>query len=218
MSVSSAPAATAVVKPIRECHWPDRVFRYGRWISIHNWTDEERNFLRNNYRYTIASLKELAKRLNLTANSVRQQLSRMGLLKLCVWWAEKDQSFLEENYGRLSLAVIANRLGRSVNSVVAKAHRLEVRNRGARDGWFTMEDVARILGVDQSWIKRRLRNGFKFEMEPHDPERLPAKGSHAPWHISEKSLKDFIRRYPEELTGHNVDFVMLVDILAGVKG
>jgi len=30
-------------------------------------------------------------------------------------------------------------------------------------------------------------------------------------------LRDYIIKYPGDLTGHNVDFVMLVDVLAGVK-
>lgn len=185
-------------------------------MHIHNWTVEERDFLRREYRYTIQSLKELAAKMGLTDSSIRQQLTRMGLLKLTGRWTEAEEAFLVENYSRLSLLTISRKLHKSSNAVVGKAHRLRVTSR-VRDGWFTMQEVSRILGVDQSWIRRRMSNGFQLEMGPHDPGRPPVKGSYAPWHISEEALRDFIRRYPEELTGHNVDFVMLVDILAGVK-
>jgi len=35
-------------------------------------------------------------------------------------------------------------------------------------------------------------------------------------HIEEKALRDFLRRYPEELNARNVDLIMVVDILATV--
>lgn len=218
MTVESAPVATAVGRrPMPRRVWPERVFRQGQWVSIHSWTEEDDALLRREYRYTLQSLKDLAVKVGATKDSVRQRLTRLGLLKLTVLkWTPEEEKFLEENYSRLSPLVISRRLHKSANAVVGKAHRLRVTNK-VRDGWFTLGEVAQILGVDPGWIMRRLNNGFKLQMEPHDPERYPRKGNHAAWHISEKSLRDFIRRYPEELTGRNVDFVMLVDILAGVK-
>lgn len=212
MSVSNAAVATAAVKK----GWPEWIFRKGHWVHTHNWTEEERDFLRREYRYTIQSLKELASKMGMTNSSIRHQLTRMGLLKLTGRWTENDEKFLEENYSRLSLLTISRKLHKSPNAVVGKAHRLQVTSR-VRDGWFTLQEVSQILGVDQNWIHRRMNNGFKFEIEPHNPSTSPKKGSYSPWHISEEALRDFIRRYPEELTGHNVDFVMLIDILAGVK-
>lgn len=220
MSASNAQVATGVVKrrkmPRRV--WPELIFRRGQWMRIHSWTEEDDGLLRREYRYTIQSLDDLALRIGgVTKDSVRQRLTRLGLLKLTVLkWTPKEEEFLRENYTKLSPIVISRKLHRSVNSVVGKAHRLSVTNR-VRDGWFTLEDVAKILGVDQGWIKRRMQNGLKFEMQAHYPNRPPEQGSRSPWHISEKALKNFIRRYPEELTGHNVDFVVLVDILAGIK-
>lgn len=204
-------------RPMPRRVWPKQIFRRGQWMNIHSWTEEDDALLRRDYRYTLQSLEDLALKVGATKDSVRQRLTRLGLLKLTiVKWTPEEERFLEENYTRLSPIVISRRLHKSPNSVVAKAHRLGVTSR-VRDGWFTLGEVARILGVDPGWIQRRLHNGFRFEMEPHNPGKLPAKSSYSPWHISEESLRDFIRRYPEELTGRNVDFVMLVDILAGLK-
>lgn len=218
MSAGSVQVATAVVRqkmPRRV--WPEQVFRKGQWVHIHSWTEEEDSLLRREYRYTLRSLKDLALKVGATRDSVRQRLTRLGLLRLTVLkWTPEEQRYLEENYSRLSVTVISRRLHRSPNAVAGKAHRLEVTNR-VRSGWFTMQEAAQVLGVDQGWLHRRMNNGFRFKIKPHNPERSPKQGSYAPWHISERSLRNFIRKYPEELTGHNVDFVMLVDILAGVK-
>lgn len=203
MSNPPAPVTAVEVKPIRKVNHPQWKFRMGEWIPIHAWTEDEREFLRLGYKGTIQSLKDLAKEFGLSDSSIRGQLSRMGLIKLEGRWSQEEQEFLEENFARLPLTTLSKKLHRGVNAVAAKAYRLEV-SRRVRDGFFTMRDVSRILGVDERWIERRIRNGFEIDMHP--PKR-----------ISEEALRDFIRRYPEELTGHNVDFVMLVDILAGMK-
>lgn len=196
---------------------PARIFRFGQWVNMHYWTEEEDMLLRQEYRHSIESLRTLGKRLGVTENSVRQRLTRLGILRQAVRWTPSELEFLEENYNKKSNKVLAKLLHKSVNSVVAKAHRLQVKKRN-RDGWFTKTEVANILGVDAGWITRRLKNAqCNLEMQPFDTDKLPKAGYYNSWKISEKSLRDFIRTYPEELTGCNVDFTMLVDILAGIK-
>ena len=214
--MKNAPLATPVGKGF-QVYKPEYIFRFGKWVKIHHWTEEELVILRRDYRHTVGSLRELGKRFEVSENSIRQQLGRMGLLRHSVVWSERDKRYLIDNYKKYSPQTLAKRLHKSVNSVTAKACRLKITSR-ARDGWFTKSDVAEIFGVDIGWITRRMNSGgLKFEMEPYNPERPPRKGFRDSWRISEDALRDFIRRYPEELTGLNVDFVMLVDILAGVK-
>lgn len=196
-------------------HKPARVFRYGQWVNMHYWTDEERAILRRDYRNDMASLHKLAHRFGVSERSTRQALTRLGVLRQAVRWTPEEEEYLMRNHGKMSVKVLAQRLHKSSNSVAAKAHRLDVLFRH-KDGWFTKQEIGEILGVDQGWITRRINRGLKFEIKPHDPDKVPEKGSHAAWHISEKAFKDFLRRYPEELTGLNVDFVMLIDILAGI--
>lgn len=216
MSAGSVAVATAVGKGF-QVYKPDRIFRYGQWVSLHHWSEREDVILRRDYRHSVESLRELALRFGVTEGAVRQRLTRMGILRQAVRWSPKEEEYLRENYGKISSRVMSERLGKSRNTVVKKAHRLGVSSR-VRDGWFTKKEVAEIFGVDQGWINRRINGrGLKFEIEPYDPNRVPKQGSYAPWRISEGALCDFIRRYPEELTGLNVDFVMLVDILAGIK-
>ncbi len=217
MSASNVAVATPVGKGF-QAYKPDRIFRFGQWVKIHYWTEEEDVVLRRDFRHTVKSLRELAVNFGVTENAVRQRLTSLGVLWQTVKWNKQELEYLEENYNKLSVRVIAEQLHKSRNSVTAKAHRMGITSRvKGKDGWFSMAEVAQIFGVDAGWIRRRLNNGLKMEREPYDPMRQPEKGSYAPWRVSEESLRDFIRKYPEELIGHNVDFVMLVDILAGVK-
>lgn len=216
MSVSSVALATVAGKGF-QVYKPDKIFRFGQWVSLHHWTGDEDATLRRDYRHSVVSLKDLGERFGVSENAIRQRLNKMGILRQGVKWSVKDEQYLVENYAKLSPRVISERLHKSLNSVVNKAHRLCVANR-TRDGWFTKKEVAEIFGVDQGWINRRINGrGLKFDIEPYDPDRVPRKGSYASWRISEKALCDFIRCYPEELTGRNIDFVVLVDILAGIK-
>jgi len=212
LSVDNVPVAI----PVGKKGWPEWIFRKGQWVHTHNWTEEERDFLRREYKNTIESQKELALEMGVTVPSIRGQLARIGILRLCVWYSKEDQRFLEENYSKLPPEVIARRLHKSINSVTKKACRLGLSNR-IRDGWFNLEDVSKILGVTTGWVKRRMDHGFELKIKPYHPDKQPKKGEFTPWYISEKSLRDFIRRYPEELQGRNVDMVMIVDILVGVK-
>jgi len=190
------------------------VYRYGKYIKYHIWTKEEEELLKREYRYSLQSIKDLASKLSVTESAVRNKLATLGILASCVFWTSTEIQFLEDNYSSLSAKQIAKKLGRSISSVESKAHRLKCSKKN-RSGWFTEAEVGHILGVDSGWIRRRVKSGFILDMKPLNG--LPSKGKNLPWKITEEALRDFIRTYPEELTGHNVDFVMLVDILAGIK-
>jgi len=103
---------------------------------------------------------------------------------------------------------------RSINSVVVMSKRLGC-SRRVRDGWFTKREVCEILGVDHKWVQRRIDSGV-IKATYHFPDRRPAKIGYSCWHIEENDLRQFIRKYPQELTSRNVDLIMIVDILAGL--
>ena len=87
-------------------------------------------------------------------------------------------------------------------------------SRRIRNGWFTKAEVCKILGMDHKWVQRRIDSGA-LVASYHYEHRPTHKGGSA-WHIEEKTIRDFLRRYPEELNARNVDMIMVVDILAGV--
>jgi len=190
------------------------VCKKGQLIRRYNWTEEEKDYIRIEYRYSRESVIKLSREFGVTPKAIRILLSRLGLVKHTRLWLPGEEAYLQGNFDKLPTVRIARILKRSEGAVRHKAHRLKIL-KFERDGWFTLGEVCKILGVCRNWLMRRLNNGLKFGIRPFDVNRTQA--NNILYYISEKSLRDFIRRYPEELTGHNVDMVMLVDILAGIK-
>jgi hypothetical protein len=114
---------------------------------------------------------------------------------------------------RYELAKVSKLMGRSEKAVVDRTHMLKV-SRRIRDGWFTCTDVAEMFGVSRSWVQDRIHSGA-IKATPHYRKRPPELGG--AWHIKESDLKDFIRRYPEEMRDKKINMSLLVDILAGIK-
>jgi hypothetical protein len=141
----------------------------------------------------------------------------MGLLRRSdrarTWSVEEDQ-LLEQLIGNLPPTQIAKRLGRTVNAVVIRANRIGL-SRQARDGWYTKREVCEILGMGHRWVQARIGCGA-LKAEPFDPDSTPSKTGQAHWRIDREDLRKFIRRYPDELNGWNVDLVQLVEILVGL--
>jgi len=190
----------------------------GKW---HNWTDEEREIVRRDYSHTRASAIHLAVKIShlsgarVTEFAVKGQISKMGIAKRSDRhpWSQREKDKLARLMPRYSPLRIARKMHRSVNSVVVMSKRLGI-SRRHRDGWFTKREVCEILGMDHKWVQRRIDSGA-IKATPHY-ETIPQQLGGSAWHIEEKDLRDFIRRYPEELTARNVDLIMIVDMLAGI--
>jgi hypothetical protein len=181
----------------------------------HKWTDEERTIIRRSYRHTHASAQNIAKMLGVTEFAIIGQVTRMGIAKRDDRrpWTNDEKEKLAELISRYCPQVVAQKMHRSINSVVVMSKRLNI-SRRHREGWFTKKEVMEILGVDHKWVQRRIDSGA-LRASWHYGIRPGQLGGSA-WHIAEEDLKDFIRRYPEELNGHNCDMMMIVEILAGV--
>ena len=103
---------------------------------------------------------------------------------------------------------VAKMLGRTVTSVKARAGRIGASWRD-RDGWYTAQEVSEILGFGPHWVKDRISRGMLTANQTGGREQ-------GVWRIQQKDLRDFIRRYPHELIGRNLDVVQVVEILVGV--
>ena len=102
---------------------------------------------------------------------------------------------------------------RSLNSVVIMSKRLNC-SRRYREGWFTKKEVCEILGHDHKWVQARIDSGALGATSHYG--RRPTKEGMSAWHIQEHDLVQFIRKYPQELVGCNIDIIMIVELLAGV--
>ena len=97
-----------------------------------------------------------------------------------------------------------------VDELRRAASRTSGNKQGDRDGWYTLNETCEILGKDAAWIIKRIENGALKATR----RNLNPKTGH--WHIERKDLRDFIRKYPEDLTGRNVGLVQIVEILTGI--
>lgn len=181
----------------------------------HRWTDEELEALRRDYQHTNKSRDELAVRLGVTKYAVSGQIRRMGLSRhIGKAWSDVEDRKLLRLMETYCPEEVARRMHRSIGSVVVRAKRLGIRRR-ARSGWFTEKDVSEILGQTAKWVRKRIDMG-QIVATYHNGHHPSTKGL-SMWHIEEKDLRDFIRTYPQDLMGRNVDMIMVVDILAGVS-
>lgn len=182
----------------------------------HKWTDEEREIIRRDYAHTHASRQAIAARLGVGEYGVAGQIAKMGIAKRTdrhPWTPEEDER-LKGLIPRYATSHIAKMLHRSINSVVVRSQRLRLHRRN-HDGWYTKKEVCEILGVDHHWLQRRIDSGA-LKATYHNGHR-PTQFGLAMWHIDEKDLKAFIRQYPDEINGRNVDMLQIVDLLAGVQ-
>ena len=181
----------------------------------HCWTEEEREIVRREYGGTRESRRHLAAKLGVTEYAVAGQIGRMGLGKITARrpWTPKEDEKLCELIPRMPLNHVAKVLHRSINSVTVRAKRVRAFRR-VRDGWYTKREVCEILGMDHKWVQRWIDRGA-LKATYHHGHR-PQQNGQGAWHIEERALKRFMRRYPHELNGRNVDLIQVVGILAGV--
>ena len=178
----------------------------------HKWTEEELAIVQRDYAGDRASAQRIASHMGVSFYAVRGQIQRLGLGRQDrrMEWSQEEVEKLRELVPHFSMVTIAKRMGRSVNSVTVKAKRLGLLRRD-RFGWFTKREACSVLGVDHHWIQKRIDDG-KLRATYHHGHR-PCKNGSGSWHISERDLRTFIIEHPEELTGRNVDLVVIVDLL-----
>ena len=176
-------------------------------------TDEEIAYIRRNYKGTKQSKELIAQILNLKYSTVSWQVQKLGLgLKLIknknLNQDEKEQ--LQDLAGRYNNYKIAKIMGKSVNCIKIWKSRLGITKIG-RNGWYTMSDISLITGVGYKVIRRWINNNMLYAtryLNNDNPNTL--------WKIKTYDLRTFIRKYPQELVGKNIDIIQIVDLLSGI--
>lgn len=177
------------------------------------WTEEEIKIVKLHYKgkhQNIKTIMQLIKdkcHINRSYYAIRHEASNLGLTKNKgkIWTTNQEKELI--NYaGSYTPQQIAFKMKRTLSSIHHKMQDLGLNGRDRID-WYTMGDVCEILGVCDDTFNRWVKSG-----------KLKAS------FISEKStiyqvgledLRNFIRRYPLELTGRNVDMSQIVQILSG---
>jgi len=181
-------------------------------LQHHIWSKSDDNYVRENYAHSYASCVSIGNKLGeLSPRSVE---ARAGFLRLTrdtrAFWTDKDGKKLIDFAGKYPIAIIAKKMGRTEGSVSCKMKRLGLINRHRID-CYSLSDLVVVLGMGREKILNFIESG-KLKATNNDPkERIGIR-----WHIEEKDLIKFIRKYPSVLQGRNVDMLWLVDILAGI--
>ncbi len=97
--------------------------------ELHIWSANEVKLLEK--LYPSENTQSIADKLRLPLKLVRQKTYRLGIQKVgtapvCVW-SRQEEALLRKMYPGNSVPDIANQLGRSVQAVAQKAHKLELR-------------------------------------------------------------------------------------------
>jgi len=89
---------------------------------LEEWSDEEIEFLKNNYGKM--KIAEIAKALNKNVFTVKNKAIKLGLRKKPPKWTQDEIEYLKSNYGKIPTTEIAEVLGRSVGAIYSKANEL----------------------------------------------------------------------------------------------
>ena len=185
----------------------------------HYWTEDELDTLRRefdpSYGHALLSLRRLAARFGVSEQAVHMVLKDIGAVRRAATrkpWDANQDAYIAEHIGRHSRRYIARALGRTVDSLNLRISVLGLGQGYTRNGCYTLQEVRRMLGVNDGWLRARIDAGKLAA------ERDGVGGRTVAWRISEESLRDFVRRYPHDLQGRNVAMVEFVELLVGVKG
>jgi len=190
----------------------------------HKWALQEEDIVRQQYRGTHQSCKEIADYLNfvgasppLTQYAVQGRVIKLGIgQRENRRWSEREMNQLREWTGRYPPTLIAEKLKRGVVSVTVKMKKMGLLRR-AKTGWYTKKDVAEMLGVDHKKVQRWMDDGY-LKAVPY--QEMPQKNGGGQWYIAEADVRAFLLRYQQELVGRNLDLCQVFDILVpgGVNG
>lgn len=126
--------------------------------ELHFWTEEEDNFIIENY--NILTAKEIGAKLGLSESQVRNRVHKLDLKKLNRW-TEEDERIIRENYGVISTEEISNILKtkRAESEIRKKACQLGVTSNANRAKW-SEEDEALMVNFYATKTNEELQQEY----------------------------------------------------------
>lgn len=154
------------------------------------------------------TLNSIARKLRVPRGKVSQWAVQLGLSRQSSRpWSDKEIAYLKRNFYKKDLNELAVRLKRPSGSVRMKAYRLGL----SENREYNKNNVAEGLGVHENtvskWVEKGLLKGKKRGDSPNDK-----------WQFLDKNIRDFILAHPDEINPKRMDWLWVVDILAGENG
>lgn len=155
------------------------------------WTEEERERVREGWGQG-RSDAELGAELGRTPLAVRGERLRQGLCeRKPADWTPSDVAALRLLCGRYPLCEVAARLGRSRNAVRIKAIRLRLRTTHTSEAAWSLNEAARMLGIDRHVLLRWVERGELRVRLWSDRE-----GPRRPRLVYRDDLASYVRTHP----------------------
>jgi hypothetical protein len=140
---------------------------------------------------SITSIQHKAGTLNLTIHTRSR-------------WTKEQEYKLENLAGQYSVEDLSKKLKRTKYSIYNKAYTLGIiLNPQARSDWYTKRDLLEIFAVDEVTLNRWIAsNLIPFKMFNKQV-----------YQFARTKVREFILKYPMELTGRNLSLIRYNDIL-----
>jgi hypothetical protein len=163
------------------------------------------------------ALKAVSRQLGWSRSAVCKRGAELGVTraKERPWTATEDE--LLERFGHLAPSGIRRQLAaagsfRSIAAIQVKLNRNRIKQN--LEG-YSANGLADALGVDVHKILLWIRRGL-LSAERRCTERTPSQGGDI-WWISDRSVRRFILRAPEEIDLARVEKIWFLDLLTGGK-
>ena len=199
----------------RLCAWGMDNGKHSRYLPLDARVLEElRLAYKGNVQEVARNLTRLSNRTGIPKRVLKMVANRRGWwVKRPPRWTPEELTYLEENLGQRSAALVAKKLGRSVSAVesAARARGLSTR---VLEG-YNISTLAEVFGVTHQTVESWMRRGLLGC--PH------GKGGHgSPVRFSENNVVNFIRCHCREYDLARVDQIwfraMVFGSLAGLEG
>lgn len=170
--------------------------------------DRGRQLLIAKYDRSSAAIDELVQTLHVPRRTIIKWAQQLGLTKPKEGhWTEEEDTYIERNMHRSSVANIAKKLNRTKTAVTLRAHRLGI-NKCLQEG-YTLSALCMAFGCSQAKVSRWIELGWLKGKRRHTERERDV------WYFTDHNVRHFVMHHPGEIDQHKVDFIWLIDVLTG---
>ena len=154
------------------------------------------------------TIDRLSRSLGIPRWVIKRRAQTLGLARTKEKpWSGREVAYLETNLHRLSVAVLARKLGRTVTGVALKAKCLGIKK---SDEGYTASSLAQGFGVDDHKVVRWVQLGLMHA------SRRNTERTNDMYFIDDREVKRLVCTYPTEFDLRKVEQVWFIDLLAGI--
>jgi hypothetical protein len=164
-----------------------------------------------------SALKAASRQLGWTRSAICKRGAELGLARVKEKaWSEYEEQLLEE-FGHLAPSGLQRKLSaagfaRSVAAIQVKLNRNRIKSNLPG---YSASRLADALGVEVRKVLRWIQRKF-LKAEPRGTGRTPAQGGDI-WWISDRSVRAFVLRFPEEIDLARVEKIWFLNLLTKGK-